>query len=66
MPFGIALALALAAKEPPTSASPQGWVQTGRVVDHEDFHLGVRPAFYYDGSELDFGFTIQVSVKLVP
>jgi hypothetical protein len=65
MPFEIALALALAAKEPVVPTS-QGWAQTGRIVDREDFHLGIRPAFYYDGSELDFGVTIQVSLKLVP
>lgn len=64
VPFGIALALALVAKEP-ASAQPAGWVATGRIVDGPSFHLGVRPAVFFDGTEVDVGVTIQVSLKVL-
>jgi hypothetical protein len=40
----------------------RGWLSTGRIVDEDALHVGVRPALYWDGSELDVGVTLQVTV----
>jgi hypothetical protein len=65
-PLTIALALALAG-QPITQPQPitaKGWAFSGRVVDQEDLHFGVRPALYVDGDgERDLGLTIQLSTK---
>lgn len=61
-PLSIALALALAAQEP--ALSQGGWLTTGRIVDRPMLHIGVRPALFYDGTELDVAITIQVSTNL--
>lgn len=67
-PLSIALALFLSSPPPP-SPSPSngggGWMITGRLVDERELHLGVRPAVFYDGSEIDVGVTVQLSINVL-
>src|SRR5271165_4964171 len=66
-PLAIVLALSLSthAAAPLEAISSKGWLSTGRLIDQEDLHFGVRPAAFVGEGEVDVGLTIQFSTNLL-
>ena len=58
------ISLSLASQPEHLYSKAEGWLQTGRLIDSQDIHVGVRPAAFCDGEELDVGVTVQVSLKV--
>jgi hypothetical protein len=66
MATAIALSLALGSGSAPSTSVPSSsWATTGRIVDGEHIHLGIRPAIHIESDELDLGVTIQLTLNVL-
>ena len=65
----VALALAIAASTAPAGASLPVQAWSGRIIDSEAIHVGLRPAAFLDNEdhgrlEVGLGATIQVTARV--